>query len=125
MTPQPRRLGEAMVEMANRFERAGRAAVADRWDLASYDLAEIDELVERDMNAHTFTSASRHVLDTFVSVSLPELHRASSAHDSHAYELANAKAAQICNDCHRASDKGFIEISERIGAVAPRIARDD
>jgi hypothetical protein len=112
-----------MIELANRFERAGRAAAADRWDLASYDLAEIDELVERDLDAHTFRPASRHLLDTFVAVTLPELRRASSQRDGRAYELANAQAARLCNDCHHASDKGFIEISEGLGDVAPRIAR--
>jgi len=122
--PQPRRLGEAMVEMANRFERAGRAAAAERWDLASYDLHEIDELIERDLDAHRFAGASRHVLDTFVAVSLPELRRASRQHDARAYELANAQAARQCNDCHRASDMGFIEVSETLGDASPRIARD-
>ncbi len=121
--PQPRRLGEAMIEMANRFERAGRAAAADRWDLASYDLAEIDELIERDLDGHMFRPAPRHLLDTFVTATLPELRRASSQRDGRAYEVANAQAARLCNDCHRASDKAFIEISESLGDVAPRIAR--
>jgi hypothetical protein len=123
MAPKPRRVGEAMVELANRFERAGRAAANERWDLASYDLAEIDELIERDLDGHMFTRAPRQLLATFATVSLPELRRASSRRDGRAYELANAQAARICNDCHRASDKGFIEISESLGDVAPRIAR--
>ena len=122
-SPRPRRLGDAMVEIAMRFERAGRAAEADRWELARYDLDEIDELLRDDLDGRPLAAAPRHLLDTFVAISLPELRAASTRRDGHAYELANARAARVCNGCHRASDKGFIEISENLGDVAPRVAQ--
>ena len=49
VAPAARRFGDAMSEVARRFDRAGRAVEAGRWDLADYDLGEIEEVFEQDI----------------------------------------------------------------------------
>jgi hypothetical protein len=45
----PKRYGDIMAEVGRRFERAGQAVVAGRWEMAGYDIGEIGELFEDDI----------------------------------------------------------------------------
>ena len=48
-TDHPRGFGELMPEVGRHFERAGRAASAHRWELAQYDIDELQEIFEQDV----------------------------------------------------------------------------
>jgi hypothetical protein len=126
-TPRPaapgRRLGDAMDEAGRRFQRAGRAVIAGRWELAAYDLHELDEIFEEDLAGsswHGKPELSRFAKQ-FHGRELAELRTAVLAHDRTSFEHAAANAARACNECHRRAEEAYIEISETVGADVPAI----
>jgi hypothetical protein len=122
--PPGMRLGNLMVETARRFEIAGRAADANRFDLAEFEVGEIEELFADDVpgaelpkegpTAH-IPAMARAFLDT----SVPELKKAAAARDRHAFAVAFQHAASMCNACHQASAKGFIQVPSDTGKSVP------
>jgi hypothetical protein len=119
--PAPR-LGEAMWEAGWRFQRAGQAARAGRWDLAKYDVHELDEVFREDI-ARAETKDEKvdiHKLAReFAQVQIPAMHAAIVAHDLHGFQTAIVAAAKSCNDCHKLVEKPFIEVPLEAGAEVP------
>ena len=117
-------LGEVMVQVGRRFEVMGRAAVANRYELAAFEAGEIGELFEDDVphaqlpkegpTAHILTMAK-----SFLELVPPELTKAAEAKDKAAFAAAFKHAATQCNGCHAASAKGFIEVPEVPGQSVP------
>ena len=121
----PRRLGDAMVETAMRFQRAGRAVLAGRWELAAYDIHELEEVFGEDLAASPWQGnpklpALAHAFHT----DLVALRDAARAHDRTAFETAVAHAAQSCNGCHKSADMAYIEIPTLLGEEVPVISAD-
>jgi len=112
----PRRLGDSMREVGTRFERIGRAVLAQRWELASYDA---DELAEIDLSWSHHQSVAT-LGDAFRTRVLPALEGAVRRHDA---ERAFADTARACNECHIAAGMKFLEISTKLGASVPVIDR--
>ena len=112
-----------MDEAGRRFQRAGRAVVAGRWDLATYDLHELDEIFDDDLAGSSWhgkaeLSALAHQFQTR---QLAQLQVAVRSRDRGAFEHAAADAARACNACHKKADQGYIEISESLGAEVPLV----
>jgi hypothetical protein len=118
-----RRLGDAMDETGQRFARAGRAVLAGRWELAGYDLHELDEIFSDDLASSSWHGkpALAQLAKRFEGHEVAELAAAVRAHDRAAYEHAVADAARACNGCHRAAEMAYIEIPESLGAEVPNI----
>jgi hypothetical protein len=121
--PKPR-LGNVMVEVARRFETAGRAANANRFELAEFEVGEIEELFEDDVpNAELPkegpTAHIPAVAKGFLEANLPELKKAAAAKDHEAFAAAFLRAASICNACHQAAAKGFIQVPSEPGKAVP------
>ena len=113
-----------MSEVGRRFERAGRAVVAGRWELAGYDLGEIDELFAEIPDAimpEDVTVDVRPIAKAFVDTQPPELRKAIAAKDRAAFEAAFARAAGACNGCHQTAKRAFLEIPTKIGVAVPVI----
>jgi cytochrome c553 len=122
--PQGRRLGDIMSEVGRRFERVGRAAVAGRWELAGYDLGELDELFADIPTASMPEDVSidvRPIARAFVETHPAELKKAIAAKDRAAFEAAFARAAGACNGCHQAAKLTFIEVPMKVGVAVPVI----
>lgn len=121
----PRRFGELMSEVGRRFERAGRAGRAESWELADYDLHELEEAFEDDVpTARVPSDVPFDVLPiaaAFADGPLVELRRAARAHDASAFSSAFAAAASACNACHQAAAHGFIVVPMRPGDAVPVI----
>jgi hypothetical protein len=123
--PPPRRFGDAMAEVGRRFERAGRAVAAARWDLASYDLGEIEEVFADDLPRAErpgdvpIDPAPRAA--AFAATNLPALQKAAAARDRAAFDAAFAAAAAACNACHVEAQKAFIEIPATVDAEVPTL----
>jgi cytochrome c553 len=119
----PRRLGDAMIEVAMRFERAGRAVLANRWGLASYDLTELGEVFDDDLIASKWMGNAEvaRLAHRFDADALLPLRDAVRAKDGAASEAAFAAAATACNACHRAAGMAFIEIPSTLGSSVPAI----
>jgi hypothetical protein len=118
-----RRLGDAMDEAGRRFHRAGRAVLASRWDLASYDLHELDEIFAEDLAGSSWLGKPQlaQLAQRFEAQSLPALRAAVKTRDRTAFESASREAARACNACHKTAEQSYIEISENLGADVPVI----
>jgi hypothetical protein len=114
------RLGNVMAEIARRFEIAGRAAKASRFELAEYEAGEIEELFESDvpgaeMPGEGPTAHIPAMAKAFLESNAPELRRAAASGNGSAFAAAFQRAAAACNACHQASAKGFIQIPSEPG----------
>ncbi|MEO8798055.1 MAG: hypothetical protein ABI551_09240, partial [Polyangiaceae bacterium] len=114
-----------MSEVARRFETAGKAAHANRFELAAFEIGELDERFEDIPNAELPKEGSTAQIPGLAAAfrmnDLPALLDAAQKKDITAFDAAFAKAATACNNCHNASDKAFIEISETPGRPVPTI----
>jgi cytochrome c556 len=120
--PKPR-YGALMSEMGRRFETMGRAALAHRWELAAFELHEMEEVFEDLANAPP-PRESRDVdlagiREAFLNTNPPELRSALASRDLAAFAEAFERAAATCNGCHKASGHAFIEIPLKPGASVP------
>jgi hypothetical protein len=117
----PRRLGDAMGEAGVRFNRVGRAVLAGRWQLASYDLKELDEIFAEDLATSNWHGKPglAELASRFHSQDLAAVTAAVRAQDRDASARAIAQVARACNECHKKADMEYIEISDQPGAEAP------
>lgn len=116
--------GTVMADVARRFELFGRAAAAGRFELAEYELGELEE---------AFTGALPHASPpreghpevlpelekAFTATTLPLLRRGVATRDAAPLKQAFAEAATTCNECHQASGHGFIEVPTVMGQSIP------
>jgi hypothetical protein len=127
--PPTRRYGDAMSEVGRRFERAGRAVAAERWDLADYDLGEIEEVFEMDLphaeRPEDVPIDPTPIANAFATDVLPALQRAVKARDRSAFDRAFGEASRACNACHEAAQKAFIEVPATVGAGVPDLESAD
>jgi hypothetical protein len=115
-----------MAEVARRFETAGRAAVAKRYELAAFEAGELGELFEDDVprasppkegpTAHLPAMAK-----AFLDAHPATLEKAAQARDAKAFAAAFAQAAHACNQCHDASGKAFIHVPDVPGKAVPDV----
>lgn len=127
--PPSRHLGEMMAEVGRRLERAGRAVDANRWELAAYDVGELEEVFEGEV-AVVVTPEDvpldvGKVAAQFARTQLPALERAIASRDRATFERAFAQTTDACNACHRAANHGYIEVPSVIGEAIPRLSRAD
>src|SRR5580693_6478116 len=120
-------LGNVMVEVARRFEIAGRAANANRFELAEFEVGEIEESFEDDVpNAELPKEGpTAHIpamAKSFLLANAPELKKAAAAKDRDAFAAAFQHAAAVCNACHQAAAKGFIQVASEPGQPVPDLS---
>lgn len=113
-----------MAEVGRRFETAGRAANANRFELAEFEAGEIEELFESDVpNAELPKEGpTAHIPATakaFLANNAPDLKRAAASKDRAAFAAAFQRASAACNGCHQASAKGFIQVPSEPGKGVP------
>jgi cytochrome c553 len=123
IAPAPH-FGDVMTQVGRRFELLGRAAIANRWDLAAFELGELRE---------TFDDVPRAAIPPDVKADIPQLAKnfvptiettldtALAKRDSAAFATAFATAAGACNGCHHAADRPYIEIPVKPGDSVPRL----
>jgi len=120
------RYGLIMSEVGQRFERAGRAASAGRFDLAAYEVSELNELFSDDLPRaeppKDGASASLPAMsDAFTRTALAPLKAAAGAHDLAAFRSAFKDAATSCNSCHQISLHPFIEVPAELDKPVPNL----
>jgi len=119
-------LGTVMVGIARRFELAGRAVKANRFELAEFEVGEIAESFEDDVpNAELPKEGpTAHIpamAKSFLLANAPELKKAAAAKDPAAFAVAFEHAAAVCNACHQAAAKGFIQVPSAPGQSVPEL----
>jgi hypothetical protein len=120
------RFGALMGEAGRRFELFGRAVQAERFELAGYELGELEEIFEDDLPLaappkETGKADLASLSAGFLHAELPALRSALASHDRAVVAAAFARAAGGCNPRHAASGHGFIEIPTEAGAGVPRL----
>ena len=118
--------GNVMAEVGRRFEVAGRAAAANRYELAEFEASELGELFEKDVPGAELpkegpTAQLPALSKVFLETHPPALEKAAHAKDARAFADAFAQAAKACNDCHLASDKAFIQVPSVPGKMVPDV----
>ncbi len=117
------RFGELMGDVGRRFELAGRAAAANRFELASFEVGEMGEVLAELPRAELPKEGNTAVLgsmtEDFRKTNLPALAAAAKNKDARAFTEAFANAAAACNACHVASGHGFVQISTSLGKPVP------
>jgi hypothetical protein len=122
--PAHESLGNVMVQVAHRFEIAGKAASVNRFELAEFEAGEIQETFATDVPAAELpkegpTAHIALMAKAFLDTSAPELMKAAKAKDRAAFAVAFARTAAACNACHQASVKGFIQVPSVPGRTVP------
>jgi hypothetical protein len=117
-------LGEVMVQVARRFEVAGKAAAANRFELATFEADELGELFENDVPRATLpkegpTAQIPGMAKVFLDTAPKELAKAAASKDPAAFATAFRNAAALCNACHTSAEKGFIEVPSVPGQAVP------
>lgn len=118
--------GTAMADVARRFELLGRAASGGRFELAEYQLGEIEEqFTETLPRAAPPREGHPEVLpamaSAFAQTTVTDLRRAIAARDRARFNAAFERAATACNGCHQASGHGFIEVPMTPGRAIPNV----
>ncbi len=116
--------GDVMTQVGRRFELLGRAMQARRWELADFELGELRESfddiptaqIPRDVKADV-----RQLARGFVPTIEASLQEAVAKRDTAAAATSFASAAQVCNACHQASARRFIEVPDKLGEAVPRL----
>jgi hypothetical protein len=119
-------LGTVMADVGKRFELSGRAAVANRFELAEFDAGEIGEFFETDVPAAELpkegpTAHIPGMSKAFLTTNAPDLQKAAASKDRKTFDAAFQRAAAACNGCHAASAQGFIQISAVAGRPVPEV----
>jgi hypothetical protein len=117
-------LGEVMVTVGRRFEVAGRAATAGRWELAAFEAGELGELFESDVPRASLpkegpTAQIPAMAKAFLESAPPDLEKAAASKDRAAFAAAFERAAAQCNACHRSAEKAFIQVPTVAGQAVP------
>jgi mono/diheme cytochrome c family protein len=115
-----------MAEIGRRFELAGRAANAKRFELAAFEIGELEEAFDEDLPLAEYpkegpTEALPTLAENFRKTNLPALKKALDAKDAAAFGVAFEQAATACNGCHTASQHAFLEIPTKPGGEVPKI----
>ncbi len=112
-----------MSEIGRRFELFGRAAMASRWELADYELGEIEEalgtLDHASLPKEGHPEVLSGLLQSFRDAELPALKKASADRNPTTFADAFGHAAKACNECHHASGHGFIDVPTLAGRPIP------
>lgn len=117
-------LGEVMVVVGRRFETAGRAAVANRWELAAFEANELEELFEGDVPHAQLpkegpTAQLPGMAKAFLESVPPDLLKAAETKDRAKFAAAFERAAAQCNACHASAAKAFIQVPDVPGQPVP------
>ena len=115
-----------MVQVGRRFELAGRAAAANRFELAAFEAGELGELFEHDVPRASLpkegpTAQIPAMAKAFLDEAPPLLAKAAASNDRAAFAAAFQHAAGMCNACHQSAAKGFIQVPSIPGQSVPML----
>ncbi len=122
------RIGAVMLENGRRFEIAGHAAAAERWELAEYEAHEIIELFEADMPRAPLPgecddAAVDRIFERISNEELPALRTAAHERSAERFGAAYRRVAASCNGCHVACQVAFVEVPTAPGGEVPSLER--
>jgi hypothetical protein len=116
--------GTVMVDVARRFEILGRAIESRRFELADYELGELEEVFDEtlpraELPKEGHTDVIPGLVQSFRTERVADLRKALETKDPVKARAALERAVDACNGCHAASGHGFIEVPREPGKSAP------
>jgi hypothetical protein len=116
--------GAAMSDVGRRFEVLGRALVGGRFELAQYELGEIEEsftgtLPHAQLPREGHPEVLPALVQTFSQAAIPDLRQALSTRNAAQSASAFGRMGKTCNECHLASGHVFIEVPLVPGHAVP------
>jgi hypothetical protein len=103
-------LAPFMIRNAYHFATFYHAARAGRWELAEYQLDELDENLQHAAQAAAAIYAP--LLNDYRKDFVPRLQQAVAARNTEQFHIAFRAAVDGCNDCHKATNHAFITIPQ-------------
>jgi len=112
-----------MSDVGRRFELAGRAASAGRYELAAYEADELQEAFEElpaaELPKEGNTSILLPTAEAFAKGPARDLQKSAESKNAKAFDDAFRQAAAACNGCHIASGHAFIVVPTQPGKSVP------
>jgi len=108
-------MGEIMGATQMRHSKLWFAGKAKNWELASYELDEIEEGLDDAAKYHPVFKKDAPIstiLEKFTAQPLHELRLAIEAKDSVKFRKSFNSLTSACNACHQAASQGFIVIKQ-------------
>jgi hypothetical protein len=102
-------LAPFMIRNAYHFATLYHAARAERWELAAYQAEELEENLTQAARAGSSHAQS---LKAFLKEQVQPLRKAITSQHTEQFRLAFQAAVVGCNDCHKATQHGFITIPQ-------------
>jgi hypothetical protein len=119
--------GDRMTLVGLRFERLGRAGVAERWEFARYEVEELresfEEIARMPPPEELEGAGMPRLVDALVEGTFPGLDSALARGDSISFRAAFGRAAGACNACHLAAKHAYIIVPTEPGAGVPVLTR--
>ena len=117
--------GLVMIAIGRRFEVLGKAVVAKRFELAAYELEELEEVFTDDLPHAKPPPLPPKVelapfIKSFREFNIPDLRKAIQSNDAATISASFENAAKTCNGCHQATGRNFIDVPTRVGENVPR-----
>ncbi len=94
-----------MAEIGYRWWVLYYAGVDGNWDLASYQLEEAEEAMER---ISVTRPKQKEDLEAFLDTNMDPMEKAIGAKDANQFKTAFDSAIKGCNSCHKKKDKSYI-----------------
>ena len=102
-------LAPFMIRNAYHFATLYHAARAARWEMAAYQAEELEENLTEAAHAGGPYAQS---LQDFLKEHVQPLHKTITSQNAEQFRLAFQAAVGGCNDCHKATQHGFITIPQ-------------
>ncbi len=116
-------LGEIMTAIQMRHAKLGIAGAAGNWELADYELDELDEGLDDALTFHPMHKDIRQPLTelvpTFMKAPIDGMREAVKAKDAEKFNAAFNSLTTGCNSCHQATDFGFNVVTRPTSAPMP------
>ena len=119
-------LGEIMTAVQMRHAKLGVAGTAGNWELADYELDELDEGLQDAVTFHPTHKDMKQPLTelvpSFMKGPIEQMRDAVKAKDQARFDQGFAALTAGCNGCHEASEFGFNKVIRPAGPPMPNQA---
>ncbi len=112
---------ELMLQMGDRYKNLYWAAKLGQWDFARYQSEEIEELIEKLIQAEPKREKSARAFLEHVYPRLPDAIR---SHDWEKFASAFEHMRQQCEACHRKNARAYIKLPTPQSATSPVLNLD-
>lgn len=100
------------------------AFTALNWELADYEVNELNEIIERAKALHAFKNSvnTASVLQSVQGTQISSMRNAIASKDHQLFSAAYHQTLEACNGCHKSAGYGFISIAM---PAAPPVSNQD